>query len=168
MRGQRNGQHAIQSIEIQRLRVALVASGSQCSISPDRITQVRAHGHDRDQSCLTVLPNAPGGSEAIHDRHAEVHQDEVGVFFQGTLHSLFAVFRFQDSVALHLQKQPHQVPCIFDVVGHENNHDQPLQLWGLTRKYPCKLDVRSEGYVIMKARTASARPRSSSIGSAPS
>ena len=75
-----------------------------------------------------VCANLPHSSQAVHDRHAQIHQYEIGAVFESTFHRLFAVCRYEDRVSLDLQKELQYIPCVCKVVGYENYHEQQKQL----------------------------------------
>src|SRR5262249_39718614 len=67
---------------------------------------------DRHEDYLDVgrrFFDLPGGLEAAHDWHADIHQDEVGVQRPGLENGITAVIRFADD----LDSIPH-----FQIVGH--------------------------------------------------
>ena len=96
---------------------------------------VGREGDDGDGTCVRAfhLPDGPGGFEAVHDRHAHVHQD--GVVISGIV------------VAEHLHRDL-AVPGMVDLHlahGQDHDHDLGVDLHVLRQEDPAALEVGFRG-----------------------
>src|SRR5678816_775061 len=66
------------------------------------------------------LADQSRGGEPINNRKAQVHQYQVWQFGLGYFHGFFAVARFDDLIASHLQQPSHHEPIIFRILDEQN------------------------------------------------
>jgi len=91
-------------LEGEGLSDVIVASGF------DATAQIRFPEEDRrcqDRDILGFWVGADNSCcfSSIHDRHPDIHEDQVGIFFDGFRYTLFTVVSRNDGKSQHLQFQ---------------------------------------------------------------
>src|SRR5215510_5826008 len=103
--GEQPPQRREQPLEFDRLGIELVAPRRKRLFSGAR-ERMRGERDDRDVARLRVGLEPPRRLPAVHPRHFEVHQDDVGTFAQRHRTAPLAIFRGHDLEVVQ-QFQPH-------------------------------------------------------------
>ena len=81
-------------------------------------------GQGDDFNFGVLLLDDPDGFDAVHDRHEQIHQDDIRLELRGEFHRLLAVCCFADDlqIAVYLQKQAQSLSHDGMIIDHENSN----------------------------------------------
>ena len=104
---------------IEGLDEIVVSAHPETAFDVQGITRGGRHDDDRHARRKRIAAQNSHRLEAIHARHLDVHQDQIGVQLAGLFDSLLAVARLFDTIVLALEDAPEQHARLNVVVRHQ-------------------------------------------------
>jgi 2-keto-4-pentenoate hydratase len=128
------GQQVLQDLRVDRLEQVQIAAGFQGAQAIFRRAEAR-HGYQQ-RACLgRALTNALGDLEAIHARHGDVQQDDVGLESRDGFEGGGTIVRHAGFVAPQPQQQGRGRTHVLRVIDHQDTQraDRRSPLHGIPR-----------------------------------
>jgi hypothetical protein len=115
-----------QALEFDRLGIELVAASLQSAVAI-RLQRMGCQGDDRDHPAVPARLYSPGCLPSIHDREAEIHEDEVRVVTQSPFTTFGPVHRYHHSVPAAFQPPAQHIAIHFVVFDQQySRHPVPF------------------------------------------
>jgi hypothetical protein len=92
---------------------------------------VGGDSNDGDATQFWHASNLPSRGYAVNKREAQIHQNDLRLYFNSNLDSFPTVERFDNPKTAHLQQSSHHLAIVFSVLNQQNRRDRMFRVHGV-------------------------------------